>query len=221
MNKSVLIAAYGITTLVVILYLAAIQDVRRCYFSPYPNYLFVDISDAQYRVRNEQEYLLENESTDSFTGIAMYVSPRRTRGPMKEGFTFYYSTRFMSSISEVSIYDLGKHSQEEKQQAFEAAVEYAKSNPLYASYRPGEPASITFDKEDMFKCCIGVLTYLGLPLLITWILSQLIKSEQQKSWAYRRKHMQCVHCTYSIEGLGSHICPECGQLHGSSIEATA
>lgn len=172
MNKSILIAAYGIITLVVILYLAAIQDVRRCYRPLDP--LLIEKSGPEYIVQSEEEYLLEKESLDSFSGILMYLRPYRTRGPLKEGFTFYYGYRFMTSLSEVNVYDWGKHSQEEKQQAFDAAVEYAKSNPLYASYRPGEPASITFDKGDMVKCGIGVLTYLGLPLLITWILSQLI-----------------------------------------------
>lgn len=221
MNKSLLIALYGIATFIVLAYLIDAQNIRRCWRVGFPSYIYVDIQGDEFIVQNEDEYLLEHETIDSFSGICLYVRPNRTRGPLKEGFTFYYSISIMASQSDVHIYDLGNHSNEDQQRAYQAALLYAKSHPLYAPYNPGEPGKIRYDPSQMFICGFGFASYLGLPPFITWLITWCVLSEQKNSKAYRREHLMCVHCAYSIRGLDSHICPECGQLHGSSTEALA
>jgi hypothetical protein len=123
----------------------------------------------------------------------------------------------MESQSDIRMYDWGEHTEEELQRVYEACLAYAKAHPVYAPYHPGEPATVTFDSAQMIKCGAGLASYLGLPALVTWMISYMISAERMRSSAYRQEHMLCVHCAYEIEGLTSPICPECGKEHGSKI----
>jgi len=216
MKAGIYTISYLIMGFVVSVYLSDAHNVRRCY-SGFSNYFFIEIENDQLVVSNEEEYLAIHGSLDSFTGINISAWPQHNRGPLKEGFTFYVTTSFMSDPSSVRITDWGEHSEQQKQQAFDSAVEYAMVHPDFSWCRPSRLPKTVFYPFDAAKAGAGLLGALGLPALASWTLCFFAGARKESSIEYRREHSMCVHCAYSVKGLTTPICPECGQHHDTEI----
>lgn len=221
MRKAIYITSYLIALVTIFGYLVLLnQSVRRPSYGVDPGYM-VEIKHDKIIPYTRSEYSNDRNSDEDFSGISFIALPRVSRGPLREGFTFYYTSSYLSEISDVSIQDYGEHTDQEIQMAFEAVQKYAQTIPLYESFRPGQPPRTVVDRQQAIQCGVGLLATLILPGLVAYLICWIFRVNKRASFAYRRQHGMCVKCGYSVKGIQSHICPECGQLHGSSTEAIA
>jgi len=217
MEKGNYIISYLIMSFVVVIFLSDSHNVRRCYNIGFNDSFFVETENDPLVVFDEEEFFAAYNSLDEFSGISIRARPRYNRGPLKEGFTFYSKNSFMTDHNSVWINDWGEHSEQQRQQAFDAAVVYAKGHAYYAEYRPGEPPKTVFYPAEAAKAGAGLVGAVGLPALVSWTLCFFARARKESSSAYRRENSMCIHCAYSVKGLTTPICPECGQHHNTEI----
>jgi hypothetical protein len=207
------ILCYLIAIVVVAIFLDQAQNVRRCYFIGFEDSLYVDLSGPDIRVMNQDVFDRSEHTFDNFPGLIIVDRPNIDRGPLREGFTFYRTTSFMSELSDVRVFDLNDHTQQQIEDAYIAAVTYAKSDPYYAEYNPGDPPVTFYYPVEMIGAGLSLLGVVVVPALIARLIGYLAYENKLASASYRREHLMCVHCRYSIVGLDSPICPECGNFH--------
>ena len=113
------------------------------------------------------------------------------------------------------------HSKEQNDRAFQAVIDYAIADPNMARYRPGQPPQTRFSFVLLGWTSLRVLIISALATIAALCVKLIIKMEISIRQARKKHAGECIWCGYSIDGLRSSICPECGKPHSQTTESHA
>ena len=152
--------------------------------------------------------------------VIVRVDRDLTWGPFKDVLEFYEVESFLESPKDLLIETERTLSDEQIEQIYERVLIFASNDERLIRMNPGSK-TITWMRTESIESLKKIALSLPIPLMAALLSGYFFLFSRKARTLARIRAGSCVHCGYSVQGLASIICPECGEQHSQSVQSTA
>lgn len=184
-------------------------------FTPVANpSVLILLNDDSVEVIENHRYVRQALTMDQIQAADASVKylPERIPGPV-QGLVELWITESAFASKTCIQQRKQKLTNEQIDRAYEAILTYAKSDPSFTKYRPGQPPQTRFSFLLAGQTILRLTALFGIPTVVAYVAKLVVDKQVSVVRSRRRDSGLCIQCEYPCATLPTLKCPECGCFH--------